>query len=362
MLEKLAIKKISAKTLIVPSTVLAIAMSGSVNAAVDLGDTVDMYGFLKLDATYQSDSMNSNTAPRFVTADGEGTTNLTAMHSRLGLKWTAPDKFDGWASSAKFEFDLFSPSRNQMRVRTRQAYFSVAKDSTSWLFGQTWDVCSPLGPTTFMTNGYLWNTGNVGFRRAQIRYTYKSDMFSVKLSANDPVGSSSAVGAASTSELPLWQGRLGLMLGKAKLGLSFASGEDKDAAGVDHDISGVSFDFIVPLGGALSVKGEIASGENLAVFLSRAGRDQDVISAWAELVYKGPQYTGWLGYATEGIDDADLAAATDLQDTTAILLGVSKKMGKNVSMGVEFTSFDSELRNGSSTDGTQIIFSAMHKI
>lgn len=364
MLDKLTAHKKSAISFLLPSTVLAMSMCGNVNAAVSLGDTVDLYGFIKLDGTYQSDLMNSDTAPRFVVGEGDATTNFTAMHTRLGLDWQAPE-YEGWVSSAKVEFDLFDPSRNQMKLRARHLYFSVAKNSSSWLFGQTWDVFSPLGPTTFMTNGYLWQTGNLGFRRAQIRYTYKSDMFSVKLSANDPVNSSSTVAKTQASELPLWEGRLGLMLGsggKIQLGLSAASGQDKDAAGADHDISGVSFDFLVPLGGAFTVKGEVASGENLKVFLSRAGQDQKVTSAWAEVVYSGPAYSGWLGAATEGIDDADLANATDLKDTTAILLGVSKKMGKNVSMGVEFTSFNSELKDGSSTDGTQIIFSAMHKI
>ncbi len=350
--------------LLIMSSATLVMVASNVSADVKLGDTVDLYGFVKLDATYQTDLMNSDTAPRFVVGTGDSTTNFTAMHTRLGLKWKAPE-YNGWTTNVKTEFDLFNPSRNQMKLRARQLYLSTTKGSSSWLFGQTWDVFSPLGPTTFMTNGYLWQTGNLGFRRAQLRYTYKSDKFSAKFSANDPVNSSSTAGGTQASGLPLWEGRLGAMLGtsgKIKLGLSATSGEDQDAAGVDHNISGTSLDFMVPFGSALTVKGEVASGKNLKVFLSRAGQDQDVTSGWAELVYKNPGYTGWLGYATESVDSADLAAATDLQDTTAILLGVSKKMGKNLSMGVEFTKFDSELRDGSSTNGDQVMFSVIHKI
>jgi len=364
MFEKKLIQKASFKFSVILSAALIVVPVGYASAGVKLGDTVDLYGFVKLDGTYQSDLMNSDTAPRFVVGAGDATTNFTAMHTRLGLKWKAP-VYEGWVSSVKAEFDLFDASRNQMKLRARQLYFTVQKDSSSWLFGQAWDVFSPINPTTFMTNGNLWQTGNIGFRRAQIRYTFISDMFSLKLSANDPVNSSSSATKTQASELPLWQGRLGFMLGsggKIKLGLSAATGDDKDATGADHNISGISFDFAMPLGAAFSIKGEVASGENLKVFLSRAGQDQNVTSAWAELIYKSSAYNGWLGYATEGIDSADLTAATDLQDTTAILIGVSKKMGKNVSMGVEFTSFDSTLRDGSSTDGSQIIFSAMHKI
>lgn len=351
-------------------TVLSLAMFAltlptQVGAVVPLGDTVDLYGFIKLDATYQSDSMNSDTAPRFVTGDGDGTVNFTPMHSRFGLKWTSPIEFNGWKTNAQLELDLFDPSRNQMKVRVRHANFNLTKDSSSWLFGQYWDVFSPLGPTTFMTNGYLWQTGNIGFRRAQIRYSYKSDIFNVQVSVNDPVNSTSQAGVGNKSDTPLIEGRLGFTFGqggKTKLGVSVASGEDQDSSGADHDVTGVSIDAIIPITGGLSIKGEVASGENLQVFLSRAGQEQDVTSGWVELVYKSSEYGAWLGYAAESIDSDDLAAATDREDTTAILLGFSKNLSKNVSMGVELSRFESDLRSGTSFDGDQVIFSASHKI
>ena len=72
--------------------------------------------------------------------------------------------------AAVLEWDFFdATSPNQMKPRFRQGYFTLAKKGHSLLFGQAWDLFSPLGPTTLMINGYLWQTGNVGFRHAQVR-------------------------------------------------------------------------------------------------------------------------------------------------------------------------------------------------
>ncbi len=83
-------------------------------------------------------------------------------------------------------FDITSP--NQMKLRFRQGYFTLAKNNHSLLFGQAWDLFSPLGPTTLMTNGYLWQTGNLGFRHAQVRYAYSAPRFDFAVSVNDPAG------------------------------------------------------------------------------------------------------------------------------------------------------------------------------
>ena len=94
-----------------------------------------------------------------------------------------------------------------MKFRNRLAAFTLAREETVWLFGQHWDVFSPLNPTTLMTNGNLWNTGNLGFRRAQVRYSGKAGKQGMDWAAsvNDP----STGDTAPSSELPILEGRLG---------------------------------------------------------------------------------------------------------------------------------------------------------
>lgn len=164
---------------------------------------LSIYGFAKLDATYQSDRTNSLVAPRFATAGNDSATDLTAMHSRFGLKWKGPALENGYQAGAVLEFDLFDPtSSNQMEVRDRLVAFTLSRGASSWLVGQHWDVFSPLNPTTLMTNGNLWNTGNLGFRCTQVRYSRKGDVLDWAVSVNDP----STSGTAPNTDAPIIEG------------------------------------------------------------------------------------------------------------------------------------------------------------
>jgi hypothetical protein len=185
---------------------------------------LSLYGWLKMDATYQEDDMNSKVAPRFAINNGDSGTNLTAMHSRFGLKWAGPQMQYDYKAGGVFEIDLFDgSSNNQMKLRTRLAAFTLSNGTSTFLFGQHRDVFSPLGPTTLMTNGYPWQTGTLGFRRAQARYTYQGEAWSFAASVNDP----STGGGTSDVDAPLLEGRVGFNWEGAKFGVSGTWGQDE---------------------------------------------------------------------------------------------------------------------------------------
>lgn len=217
---------------------LLATVTSTAQAAIALGDTVNLYGFLKFDGTYQSETMNSEVAPRFVKADGPAQSNFTAMHSRIGLKWKGPEVYAGYSVSGHLEFDLFdSASSNQMKVRDRLVAFSLSNGTSTWLFGQQWDIFSPLGPTTFMTNGWLWQTGNLGFRRSQIRYTHTSDVIDYSFSLNDPNTNSDTDSTYPVAEANAWW-KFGNE-GKVALSGTFGTVETK-GTGKNDDIQGLS--------------------------------------------------------------------------------------------------------------------------
>ncbi len=350
------------------SSLLLTGMSAAAMADIKVVDTeanqLSLYGFIKGDATYQEHDMNSKVAPRYAVESGDSGTNLTAMHSRFGVKWHGPMLDNGWNASAVFEFDLFdSSSNNQMKLRDRLAAFTIAKDRQSVLIGQQWDIFSPLGPTTLMTNGYLWQTGNLGFRRAQARYTYKGDSFDVAASINDP----SMSGESSETDSPMLESRVGFTLAGVKLGVSGAYGkDDKSLPSKDADIWGISGDFEWPITSAYGVKGEIATGENLSNFLSRSkvntvtGDEQETLAGWAELTYTGSSFDWWAGGAFENVDDVQSGT---IDDTWMVFGGVQWKLtsklmgGAPVRFGVEVAHFDSQVKSGSEPDANQIIFS-----
>ena len=335
--------------------------------------TVDLYGFFKFDGTIQDGPTNSLIAPRYAKTGEGSTTNFTAMNSRFGLKFAGLQILGNWKVAGNLEFDLFDgASRNQMKFRARHAYLTLSKGNSTFLAGQYWDLFSPIGPTTLMTNGYLWNTGNLGFRRAQMRYTLSGDGFNFSISLNDPT----IPGAISTA-IPITQARFGLTLGdkgKYKLGISGALGKDRHTATAietDVDIMGVSLDWILPLADKLVLKGEFGAGKNLSVFLSRANVVEDalthefsgvkVVSLWAEILYKLRKTSLWLGYAFENLTDKEQLAPAALQDTSCILAGIQYHAGSKVSFGLEFTHFISKYHMVSDSAGTnQFILSMIY--
>lgn len=330
---------------------------------------ISIYGFVKLDATYQSDPTNSLIAPRFATGGRGSATDLTATQSRFGFKWKGPSLENGYQTGAVLEFDLFDPTTsNQMEFRTRLAALTLSRDTTTWLFGQHWDVFSPLNPTTLMTNGNLWQTGNLGFRRAQVRYSRTGKTVDWAVSANDP----STSGTAPNTDAPIIEGRVGFAIKRAKIGISGAFGDDETTIpNQERDISGLSVDWSIPLGERLSLIGEAADGENLAVFISRSSvnattqREQDVTAFWTELVYTAKRYNWWVGIGSEELDDSALAVGAN-EDTRVIFAGLQWKLkgavlaGSPVLFGVEIARFQTDLAGGGDNTANQVMFSAIY--
>ncbi|MBN2347015.1 MAG: hypothetical protein JXO51_11565, partial [Candidatus Aminicenantes bacterium] len=233
---------------------------------------IQLFGFFKLDAAYQDGGVNGLTFPRYAVA-GDGNLYLSATHTRFGFKYAGTPLSNGMNVAALLEWDFFdTASANQMKPRFRQGYFTLSKKGHSLLFGQAWDLFSPLGPTTLMINGYLWQTGNVGFRHAQVRYSYSAPHFDLAVSMSDP-----ATPGGWSAKMPVLQSRLGLKLGtggKYQIGLSGIYGrENASISGIDFrnrlDAAGASLDWNLSLCRHLALKGEFLSGANLAYVVSR---------------------------------------------------------------------------------------------
>jgi hypothetical protein len=336
---------------------------------------LQLYGFFKLDAAYQDGGVNGLTFPRYAVAGG-GNLFLTATHSRFGLKYAGTPLANGMSLAALLEWDFFdTTSANQMKPRFRQGYFTLQKGRHALLFGQAWDLFSPLGPTTLMTNGFLWQTGNVGFRHAQARYTYSAPRFDLALSASDPAAS-----GGWSAKMPVLQGRLALKLGannKFQFGVSGIYGrENASAANVAFtnkvDAAGASLDWNLSLCKHLAVKGEFLSGANLAYVVSRAGLFTDmakkefaakeVRSFWTELLLAKGKWNGWIGYACEDLTDESQLAVKELKKTAALLAGVQFAAGSGVSFGLEYAYFTSAYFQADKAKTGQLMFSAILSI
>jgi hypothetical protein len=338
-------------------------------------NTFSFYGFLKTDATYQDFKTNSLVAPRYPLADTEAndddSLNLTAMHSRFGFKWSGPALESGTQIKGTFEWDLFdTESRNQMKFRTRLAYLELKGEKYSLIAGQHWDLFGAGLPKTLITNGFYWQTGNTGFRRAQIRYTRFFESGELAFSMGDP-GTNEAIYNA----MPLLTGRYAFKFGEKKggvLGIAATYGEEK--FGNDSvEISGIGLDFKLPFGSQFSLMGEVAQGTNLRTYLSRSGtftkasgkrEGQEAMDGWLQMVYSAEKVEFYLGYAATFFSDDDEVAAGALGDSDAAFIGPTHKLGKGVSYGVEFTRFAGDYKGAEGGfDGStanQLLFSILY--
>ena len=97
---------------------------------------------------------------------------MTASETRLGLKIFGPD-VNEIKTSGLVEVDFYGGgAENSPQPRIRHAYMKLEwpEQRLSLLAGQTWDVISPLNPSTLNYTVQWWG-GNIGMRRPQIRVT-----------------------------------------------------------------------------------------------------------------------------------------------------------------------------------------------
>jgi hypothetical protein len=62
-------------------------------------------------------------------------------------------------------------AENKAMLQLRHAYFTLQSNNLKILAGQSWDIISPLNPST-LNYPVLWGCGNIGYRRPQISMFY----------------------------------------------------------------------------------------------------------------------------------------------------------------------------------------------
>lgn len=245
---------------------------------------IKLYGFLRLDFDFDGQHPNNAQTPLFITspdARAGGTANGDySIHPRLtrfGVDFDGPRlaRLRGAKLSGKLETDFENGgSESRQIIRIRHAYMRLDWKEASLLAGQTWDVVSPLFPTV-NNDTLMWNAGNVGDRRPQLRAAYEPGVGRGKLSFVGGVALTGAIDAqdldnngfrdGEESARPDVQARVGYSrsLGKdrrASVGLSGFYGFEKTA----RPIAGrtefrpqlYNVDFTLPLEARFTLRGE----------------------------------------------------------------------------------------------------------
>lgn len=298
---------------------------------------IELYGYLKLDLSYDTARINPGNFARWVESEevneDDNQFNLTANQTRLGLRFSGPDT-KNVKTSGRLEIDFYGGgSENKAYLMMRHAFFQLAIESchVSFLAGQTSDLFSPLNPYT-VNYAVAWWAGNVGYRRPQVQLKkYFGDSFKIHIQGAiaRSIGDQNEFGPGDTGEdagYPSVQGRLALEFPlsskKATVGFSghWADEEyDIDETGESEDVCSWSanIDLSFPLGQNMEFKAEAWTGVNMDGYLGAIGQGINTetfkeirgAGGWALLAFSLSNSVQFnIGGSLDDPDDEDLTS------------------------------------------------------
>ncbi|HEX6813053.1 MAG TPA: hypothetical protein VF384_15620 [Planctomycetota bacterium] len=359
------------------------------------GLPIKFYGFLRLDAYYNTARMDSVVIPSRVLAE-TGKHNDDQFHldprlTRFGLD-VMPIDAGGSKVSGRLEIDFANfptgVSESRPTPRIRVAYIDIGKDELGLRVGQDWDVVAPLFPAV-NHELLMWNAGNLGDRRAQITGRYVPNAtFEVKAMlgltgaiTNEDLDTGSAAGERDgfDSGLPQGQMRAGwkpfeLVEKKAaELGVWGMYGQTQSDTFFDgenrFDTWTAGLDWQVPLTSAFTLRGEAWTGENLGDIRGGMGQtiNTDPASAafgdgirssggWTEVVYAYTAKTKFhLGATMDDPENDDLSttlASANKRLNQAAYIGTVVDWDNGVRTGFDTIYWQSEYMGPNGTNGS----------
>lgn len=243
------------------SNVPAQSILGKVSSTFD----IKMYGFVKVDAMYNSGNADSDLLPTVATAGSRNTFEMTAQETRIGFNISGPG-LDDIKTSAKIETDFFGGG-GSANLRLRRA-FVKADFGNGWsaLLGQEWDTGNlnvlpkVLNFRTLGGAGWPWG------RRAQARVskviTFSPyDSLTLEAAIADPATANVSVPSAQ------WNIQYARKMehGTAKLGFHGYAGKTEmtTTSSKEYDDNLFAVSAVLPIGEILTLQGQYYMGEAL---------------------------------------------------------------------------------------------------
>lgn len=348
---------------------------------------VQLYGYIKGDASYDTSRTTAGNYVMYVdseaTRSNDDEFNMTANQTRLGFNINGPAS-ETMKASGKVEFDLFGnyASENKAKLQMRHAYMTLLwpKADLSLIIGQTWDVVSPLNPNT-LNYSVLWDVGNTGYRRPQIRLTkglslsekvvMKFEGAIARTIGRSAPADPSVVESGEDEGFPTVQGRVSVSFPfvgpkPTVVGLSGHRGREEydiDAAGTNEDFEsqGVFFDASMPVTKWLTLQGELFSGRNLDSYYGGIGQGVNTTTL-NEISSKGGwiaaslgPWSKWAFNVGAGVDDvdADDVAVGGRTLNSSVFANTIYSWNKNVQAGFELSRWNTDYRGAGDADDTR---------
>ncbi|HOW89234.1 MAG TPA: DcaP family trimeric outer membrane transporter [Elusimicrobiales bacterium] len=236
------------------------------------GYKFSFYGHIRTDAIYDVHGMAGDDTAQYVLSkkDSDRDLRISARGTRLGLDIT-----DNARVSGKLETDFagVTDGASTTDLRLRHAYMTVkVGKSLEILTGQTWQLMPPefSGTVNEFALGY---SGVLWSRVPQFRATYRlNDRYTAAAAVARPTRKlTDSEGTASG--LPQGQAQVQARFGKSRFTLAGAMGTWRNAGVGKARIRVIDLGYNVPLSQALTLNGQIWTGQNLYDFLGGIGQN-----------------------------------------------------------------------------------------
>ena len=355
-----------------------------------------LYGYVKLDAAYDSARVSTGNFARWVESEETNSEDdlfsLTERESRFGLLLENAQDAE-LRTSGRVEIDFYgSGTENKPEPYLRHAYMTLAWPDCGWevLAGQNWDVVSPLvAPTVNYT--VAWWQGNVGYRRPQLRVTRRlalgeGERLELAVAAARTVSNRQTPFAPSSGDtgsdagFPTMQARVGWTfpaLGgrAATVGLSGHYGEeefDLDAGGTSMTFRSWSLclDAKVPVTDELLLQAELFTGEDLDAYLGGIGQGVDATLGREIAASGGWLAASWtpsdvwtfhLGGAIDRADEDDLSAASARESNSVVFANAWRALDDNASAAFELSRLETDYVGVESGDSVRAQFALVYR-
>jgi len=355
---------------------------------------IQLYGYIKLDAAWDSSGVNPGDYVLFAEQGREGDEefNLTARQTRLGVRIKGPDAGNMKASGV-VEADFYGSAgaENKPNLLLRHAYmvFDWPDDTFSILAGQASDVISPLYPNT-LNYTVLWDAGNIGYRHPQLRLTKSlrvgNDMtLELAGAISRTIGDAELLNPAFTpganAGFPTFQGRAALTFPwfgfqPTTVGLSGHWGREKYSSGERFDSWSLNLDVLQPINPVVTVKGEVYVGANLDDYFGGIGQGVRTRTVGGTTLFEkaigdrggwlavtlGP-WGAWSFNAGAGLDDVhnnDVNAGARTSNRS-VFANAIYALNKSADIGVELSQWRTDYRNAADVDDVRIQTSFIYK-
>lgn len=313
------------------------------------------YGFIRLDFIVDDSRLSHPQSPFFVPSEDDGNRSEVSIHprlTRLGID-LVPQTLDESAEvSGTIEVDFQNGGRESRQLpRLRHGYLTLRAGTFELLAGQSWDLISPLWPTA-NNDSMMWNAGNLGDRRPQLRASLLPAAGEGTLRLAAAVGMTGAVDEQDLDMngrldgldgLPTVQALAELTMGAIRAGVWGHLAREGLEDETELDSAALGLHARLDLAGTVWLQGEAWYGQNLADV--RGGIGQDVTAAGEEIPAAGgwlevggkvlPEYTVAAGFTIDDPIDAELDPGARRRNWTAYLVHLVRPW-KPVQLGAEY--------------------------